>query len=156
MIIDYILDRRGGEPYDYEDFKQYVKDEERIFGFKDGLHEALSSGDEAAAKKALCSYILSQGYNREICKYVNSVAWTTDARKSSRTRERGMIAAILNMEIELLQDREELKGKAVGIDMDGEFVSLGGGTLSGTLESILKGMSERKSEHGCEPEGKTE
>ena len=76
MIIDIILDRKDGEPYDAKKF--YLD----IMGYADiwpdlanPITRAMDGGTNEDVRKALCYYIVSQGYNPSICDYVNSVEW---------------------------------------------------------------------------------
>ena len=76
MIIDIILDRKDGEPYDAKKF--YLD----IMGYADiwpdlanPITRAMDGGTNEDVRKALCDYIVSQGYNPSICDYVNSVEW---------------------------------------------------------------------------------
>ena len=74
MIIDLILDRKDGYPYNVRDFFYYVS----AYETKDGLFpisRALDSGTEEDVKRELCNYILENGYNKTICNYINSVSW---------------------------------------------------------------------------------
>lgn len=72
MIIDLILNRHDGIPYDshrfYFDCLQYGK-------VGDGITRAMDYGTEADVKRELCKYIHTQGYSPDICRYVNSVKW---------------------------------------------------------------------------------
>ena len=67
MIIDEILDRKAGRPYNAKAFYNYCMD------YFDGLGDTI--GD---VQEALCGYILQQDYNPEICDYVRSVNWIED------------------------------------------------------------------------------
>lgn len=40
-----------------------------------GIARAMDGGDEEDVKKELCKYIMDNGYNPEICDYVNSRKW---------------------------------------------------------------------------------
>lgn len=78
MIIDLILDRQGGIPYDAKEFYNDVIEYENVFDFKPTISRAMDIGTEKDVKKALCDYVISQGYNKNICKYINSVNWVDD------------------------------------------------------------------------------
>lgn len=100
MIIDFILDRKDLEeqleiqgknyinyvewydslseqnkafatkPYDAHDFYFYALDE----GAYD-ITRAMDEGEEDDVKAALCDYVLCNGYDEQICDYINSVKW---------------------------------------------------------------------------------
>ena len=76
MIIDSILDRKDGEPYDakkfYLDIMGYA---ETWPDLADPITRAMDGGTNEDVRNALCDYIVSQGYNPSICDYVNSVEW---------------------------------------------------------------------------------
>ena len=76
MIIDLILDRRDGKSFDPCEFAFEVHDYARIFECAAPIISALESKCEQAVKHALCGYVLSGGYNPEICDYINGVCWT--------------------------------------------------------------------------------
>ena len=77
MIIDLILDRRAGVPFDSVDFAFQVNDYKEIFPEQaQPILEALSTKCEQRVKHALCAYVLDNGYNPEICDFINSVSWT--------------------------------------------------------------------------------
>lgn len=75
MIIDLILDRREGEPYEAEEFYGYVMEYETLFDMPRDISRAMDSGDEAAVKAALCEYLLTNGYNEKLCEYVRRQKW---------------------------------------------------------------------------------
>ena len=66
MIVDRILDRKDGEPYDAKDFYNYCMEEQRIFGYYIG-------GEITRAMNARNN--LEQDYNPDICDYIRSVDW---------------------------------------------------------------------------------
>lgn len=73
MIIDLILDRKDGLDYNARDFYNDVTQYGEV-GFD--VARALDSGTEKDVKKALCKYVKDNGYySKEICNYINSVAW---------------------------------------------------------------------------------
>ena len=78
MIIDLILDRKDGAYYDPVEFGFQVAEYAGIFECAEPILKALENGTEKAVKLALCDYILSNGYNPEICSYVYSVSWLPD------------------------------------------------------------------------------
>ena len=74
MIIDVILDRSAGVPYDPVDKRSYMAEEARIFGF-DRLEGAIRSGDAGAIRGELCGYVIEQGYDPAICRFVAQMDW---------------------------------------------------------------------------------
>ncbi len=74
MIIDVILDRKNGRPYNSYDVLKYIYDEAMLFKF-DYIIDALDYGDEIHIKRALCKYIDTQGYDPAIKDYINYVNW---------------------------------------------------------------------------------
>lgn len=76
MIIDLILDRRDGVPYDPYVFYNEMMDYYAVFpDLAAPIVRALDWGTEKDVKKAICGYIMDQGYNPDICAYVNAVKW---------------------------------------------------------------------------------
>lgn len=75
MIIDLILDRRDGEPYDAEEFYGYVFEAETLFDLPRDISRAMDGGDEAAVKAALCGYLRANGYDEKLCEYVRGQKW---------------------------------------------------------------------------------
>lgn len=75
MIIDLILDRRAGDPYNPREAYRYIQEEESIFFDDFPISRAMDGGEEEDVKEALCNYVDSQGYPHEICDYINSVNW---------------------------------------------------------------------------------
>lgn len=76
MVIDLILDRKAGCEFDPVLFAFEVNDYREVFPEICGpILEAMSSHIEQAVKHALCGYVLGNGYNPEICDYINSVQW---------------------------------------------------------------------------------
>lgn len=76
MIIDEILERKEGMPYNSKDFYDYVSywaETDNDVGT--GIARALDGGTEEDVKRELCKYIKEQGYNPAICDYINSVNW---------------------------------------------------------------------------------
>lgn len=80
MIIDLILDRRGGVAYDPAEFAAYVHEDIEIFPESGAasIDAALGGDCEQHVKHELCAYVLDGGYNPEICDYINSVSWLPD------------------------------------------------------------------------------
>lgn len=75
MIIDLILDRRDGMPYDPREFYREILDYSEVFEFAYPIALAIEKGPEQVVKFELCRYIIDSGLNPEICDYINSVAW---------------------------------------------------------------------------------
>ena len=77
MIIDLILDRKDGfTEYKPKEFYNECMEYNGIFkGIAEGITKAMDYGTEEEVKAELCEYIIKNGYNTEICNYVNSVDW---------------------------------------------------------------------------------
>ena len=76
MVIDYILDRRDGKKYKALDFYRYAMQESSCLdGMFDGLTKAMDYGTEEDVRRELNAYIKNEGYNPEICEYIDSVKW---------------------------------------------------------------------------------
>lgn len=76
MIVDLILDRKGGHPYKAKEFYDDVMAYEEGTDYE--ISRALDGGTEKDVKKALCNYIMTQRYNPKICDYINKVQWFED------------------------------------------------------------------------------
>lgn len=76
MIIDLILDRKDGQPYNarefYNDVMQYAETWPEMC---QPITFAMDYGDENDVRRQLCAYIDGQDYNPAIKKYINSVEW---------------------------------------------------------------------------------
>lgn len=76
MIIDLILDRKDGEPYDAGMFYWGVFNYIEVFReLAMPITRAMDDGTEKDVKHALCDYIDKCGYNADIKTYINSVDW---------------------------------------------------------------------------------
>ena len=82
MIIDLILDRKDNlsegftDDYNAHDFYMECMGYNSIFyGIADEITRAMDGGTEEEVKAKLCNYILKNGYNTEICKFIQSVNW---------------------------------------------------------------------------------
>lgn len=76
MIIDLILDRQCGVPYNAKRFYDNVRDYESYnFGSTGSIYKAMDYGDEKDVKEVLCKYIDRNKYNPGIKNYINSVSW---------------------------------------------------------------------------------
>lgn len=85
MIIDLILDRKGGHSYVAKEFYDDVTAYEEGTDYE--ISRALDSGSEKNVRKALCDYIRSNEYNPKICNYINKVAWLEDEATSKELNE---------------------------------------------------------------------
>lgn len=90
MIIDLILDRKDGEPYNPKDFYTNVLAYEDTFNFEPAISKAMDYGEEEDVKRALCDYINRQNYNPSICDYINSVNWLTSSKKAVKSAVNGL------------------------------------------------------------------
>lgn len=75
MIIDLILDRKDGVPYDPRKFYYEILGYENTFNFDFSISETLDYGSELDVKNTLKKYIKTQGYNEDINQYIDSVNW---------------------------------------------------------------------------------
>lgn len=77
MIIDAILDRKNGYPYDAREFYDYVRSfEGRQFGTNGhAISYSMDYGENYDIQDSLCEYIDMNNYNPEIKEYINSVDW---------------------------------------------------------------------------------
>lgn len=76
MIIDLILDRKAGDAYNPRDFYCHVLDYRDIWPeISDPITKAMDEKPEQVVKFELCRYVIENGYNPEICDYINSVDW---------------------------------------------------------------------------------
>lgn len=74
MIIDLILDRADGTPYNAHDFYTAVSGYADVFpGIVEPITRALDCGTENDIKQKLCDY--AREYNPKICEYIESVQW---------------------------------------------------------------------------------
>ena len=72
MIIDIILDRKNGVPYDARNFYVALGEYGEI---GNDIAEALDVGEDEDIKRELCAYVIENDYNADICHYINSVSW---------------------------------------------------------------------------------
>ena len=106
MIIDLILDRKDGTPYNAFDFYRDVMEYESDFNLDRSISSALDYGDEKAVRKALCDYVINQGYNKNICNYINDVQWL----KSDVTNDRlNSVIDRITKEFNMFFDDEEIQ-----------------------------------------------
>ena len=85
MIIDLILDRKGGSSYTAKKFYDNVMAYEEGTDYK--ISRALDGGTEKDVRKALCDYIIHNDYNPKICNYINKVTWLEDEATSKELNE---------------------------------------------------------------------
>lgn len=73
MIVDMILDRKEGTPYNAKAFYAYCMEERAVFGYYIGgeITIAMDAKRNDMVQVALCKYIMEQGYNPDICDYFN-------------------------------------------------------------------------------------
>lgn len=73
MLIDLILDRKGGESYNPKALYNY------LMGFDiesyQSISRAMDCGSEYEVKKALIQYVLNGFYDLEIINYILCVNW---------------------------------------------------------------------------------
>ncbi|HQJ59492.1 MAG TPA: hypothetical protein PKV35_00740 [bacterium] len=82
MIIDLILDRKDGSEYSPREFYNSVREYEDTFeslGFN--ISRAMDGDSELSVKKALCEYVVNNGYSMDITEYIYSVNWITGGVK---------------------------------------------------------------------------
>lgn len=84
MLIDIILDRKDGVPYNPKEFIKDVKYYEKFFKFGHAISDAFEAGDEEGVKDALIDYIKKYGYdNNSLRRWIQSQNWTDgDVRES--------------------------------------------------------------------------
>ena len=89
MIIDLILDRKETEIYNPRNFYfsvlQYLNGCGGTYAEK--ITAAMDYGTETEVKQALCNYIIDCDYNPEICNFINSRLWLTEAEMSDTKRK---------------------------------------------------------------------
>ena len=78
MIIDRIVDRMelseyfGKDIYNAYDFYLSIMEYGEVGYY---ITRAMDVGTEEQVKRALCRYIVDNGYRLSICDYINSVNW---------------------------------------------------------------------------------
>lgn len=79
MIIDLILDRKDGEPYNAKRFYNECMEYNAIFtGIADKITAAMDYGTEKQVKAALCEYVIKNEYNPDTCDFINGCQWLVD------------------------------------------------------------------------------
>jgi hypothetical protein len=116
MIIDLILDRKDGEEYNARDFYYACL---RYGEVGDDITRALDSGTEKDVKKALCDYVIDNDYNKNICKYINSVNWLEGFEESKKSARKSLTERLRYdpITLELIQDDIELYFENKGYDV---------------------------------------
>lgn len=120
MVIDMIMERKDGEPFDPEEFREYLREDERVW--RDGyftdsiLDEPDPEERERLMKEALCRYIREEQYNEDIIPYIMSVGWTDGRRRHlySESDTRAIARAL-----EVLADPS---GAGEGYDVDDDLM----------------------------------
>jgi hypothetical protein len=75
MIVDLILNRKDGEPYNAKDTYIYITEHESIFNKEYPISRAFDGGTNKDVQNALSQYITDGGYNSKIIDYIRSVDW---------------------------------------------------------------------------------
>lgn len=75
MLIDLILDRKDGVPYNAKDFYTELCEYLSVFPFYGPIASAMDCGRNEDVVNEMCSYIDEQGYSPHIKDYVRSVEW---------------------------------------------------------------------------------
>lgn len=78
MIVDWILDRKDGEPYNAQEFYRYA-----LEGDYESIARALESNNEDEIRKALKEYLDGNMFNPQIKEYIDSVSWTGNIKPKS-------------------------------------------------------------------------
>ena len=101
MIIDLILDRKDGYNYNVEKFYKDVVSYGEV-GFD--IARALDSGTEKDVKNALCDYIINNDYNKNICKYINSVNWLDGFVENKKSDKKSIKESNMILSFEAFKD----------------------------------------------------
>lgn len=75
MIVDLILDRKDGVPYNAKETYHYITECESLFNKDYPISRAFDMGTNEDVQKALSKYITDEGYNSKIIEYIKSVDW---------------------------------------------------------------------------------
>lgn len=106
MIIDLILDRADGTPYNAHDFYTAVSGYAEVFQeIVEPITKALDCGTENDVKQELCEYVQRLNYNPKICDYINSVEWLKSDTETVYTPEKiaELLAGSEDLIAELMQ-----------------------------------------------------
>ena len=83
MIIDLILDRKGGVKYVANDFYlELMQYAETWPDMCDPIIKAMDGGKEQDVISELCKYVKEQGWPEVICNYISAVKWLEDDAES--------------------------------------------------------------------------
>lgn len=76
MIVDLILERKEEEEFKRKYVpKNFYLDCMEYGEIGNDITRVMDGGTEADVKKELCNYIINNGYNEDICNYINSRNW---------------------------------------------------------------------------------
>lgn len=76
MIIDNILDIKDGKKYNAKEFYYEVMQHYQVFPeIAEPIADALDGGENKDVRQALNNYIINNGYNTDICAFINSYEW---------------------------------------------------------------------------------
>ncbi len=75
MIIDLILGRQDGIPYNPRAFYTSVSEYESLFDTEYPISIALDTGTNSDVIQSLTNYINANDYNPDIIDYIKSVSW---------------------------------------------------------------------------------
>lgn len=79
MIIDLILDRKGGVKYVANDFYLELMDYRKTWpAICDPIITAMDAGSEQDVISELCNYVKEQQWPTELCNWISAVRWTED------------------------------------------------------------------------------
>lgn len=84
MIIDLILDRKGGVKYEANSFYlELMQYRETWPAICDPIITAMDAGNEQDVISELCNYVKEQQWPEAFCNYISSVKWTEDDPEQS-------------------------------------------------------------------------
>ena len=79
MIIDFILDRKGGVKYVANDFYLELMQYAGTWpDMCDPIIKAMDAGSEQDVISELCNYVKEQQWPTELCNWISAVRWTED------------------------------------------------------------------------------
>jgi len=110
MIIDLIIDRKDGHEYSARAFySEVVAHNASNPTDSASIATAFRIGKEKMVRFALCNYIRENGYNEELCDYINSVEWLDGSLHVTLVEEErdALSYAILDSLSHLAKLREE-------------------------------------------------
>ena len=147
MIIDLILDRQDGAIFRAWEFGNEIADYAEVFDCAKPILEAIEKEDEEATKAALCQYVIKQGYNPQICDYINSENWvgTPSHKKATKTHkaeveitEDGRI--FISIESDNLTAEEENALYACGLELMNNGVTLDNEDINANYYFLKKNL----------------